>query len=308
MPDPTAVRDLILPAFFGDALALGPHWIYDAEEIARLYPQGVTTYDAPRSAYHSGKLAGDFTHYGDQTLVLLESVSKRGKFDRGGWKEDWLAFWNGSPNSYRDGATRRTLENFAAGLEVPSDSHDLGGASRIAALFALDFETDEAALLAAAAQTRLTHGDPQVIGAAEFFMIATRRVRAGASFREAFREGAGLSSSPPDLESALSTDDWSTERLEEFGLGCDVKSAAPLTIALALEFEHQSFEGLEVNARLGGDSAARGLLLGLLLGAKRGLSIFPQEWQSELRAGAKIEGILARTFLHPTAHATERWL
>ncbi|MEI7928752.1 MAG: ADP-ribosylglycohydrolase family protein, partial [Verrucomicrobiales bacterium] len=67
MPDPTAVRDLILPAFSGDALALGPHWIYDAEEIARLYPQGVSTYDAPRSAYHSGKQAGDFTHYGDQT-------------------------------------------------------------------------------------------------------------------------------------------------------------------------------------------------------------------------------------------------
>ncbi len=294
MPDPAAIRDLILPAFIGDALALGPHWIYDAEEIARLYPQGVTTYDTPRSAYHPGKQAGDFTHYGDQTLVLLESISKRGKFDPDGWKEDWMAFWNGNPNSYRDGATRRTLENFSAGLDVPSDSHDLGGASRIAALFALNLESDEAALLAAAAQTQLTHGDPHVTGAAEFFMIATRRVLAGASFREAFREGAGLSSLPPDLESALATDEWSTERLAEFGLGCDVKSAAPLTIALALKFEHQSFEGLEVNARLGGDSAARGLLLGLLLGAKSGLSIFPQEWQSGLRAGARIETLLTR--------------
>lgn len=294
MPDPASARDLVLPAFIGDALALGPHWIYDAEEIARLYPQGVTTYDTPRSAYHPGKQAGDFTHYGDQTLVLLESISKRGKFDPAGCKEDWMAFWNGNPNSYRDGATRRTLENFSAGLDIPSDSHDLGGASRIAALFALDFESDEAALQAAAAQTRLTHGDPQVAGAAEFFTIATRRVRAGASFREAFREAAGLSSSPPDLESALATDGWSTERLAEFGLGCDGKSAAPLTIALALKFEHQSFEGLEVNARLGGDSAARGLLLGLLLGAKAGLSIFPQEWQSGLRAGARIDALLTR--------------
>ena len=288
-------RDLLYPAFFGDALALGSHWIYDSVEFSKLYPEpeSVMDYEAPRSAYHPGKQAGDFTHYGDQTLVLLESVSKRGKFDPFGWKEDWLAHWDGNPNSYRDGATRRTLENLSAGLGIPSDSHDLGGASRIAALFALDFENDEAALLAAASQTQLTHGDPQVIGAAEFFMIATRRVLAGASFREAFREGAGFSSSPPDLESALATDDWSTERLADFGLGCDVKSAAPLTIALALEFEYQLFEGLEVNARFGGDSAARGLLLGLLFGAKKGLSAFPADWLSGLRAGARIEALLA---------------
>ncbi|MEI7928977.1 MAG: ADP-ribosylglycohydrolase family protein, partial [Verrucomicrobiales bacterium] len=279
--------------FFGDALALGPHWIYDAEEIARLYPQGVTTYDAPRSAYHSGKLAGDFTHYGDQTLVLLESVSKRGKFDRGGWKEDWLAFWNGSPNSYRDGATRRTLENCAAGLEAPSDSHDLGGASRIAALFALDFEDDEAALVAAADQTQLTHDDPLVTGAAEFFMIATRRVQEGLYFPEAFQEAAELSSAAPDLAIGFEASDWETDRIAELGLGCAVGGAALITIALALKFEGSPTEALMENARLAGDSAARGILLGLLLGARHGASVFPADWVSGLRAGSRIEALLA---------------
>lgn len=295
MLDSTAAsRDLILPAFFGDALALGPHWIYDADEIARLYPQGVSTYDAPRSAYHPGKQAGDFTHYGDQTLVLLESISKRGRFDPTGWKQDWMAFWNGKPDSYRDGATRRTLENFSAGLEIPSDSHDLGGASRIAALFALDFEDDEAALLAAADQAQLTHGDPLVTGAAEFFMIATRRVQEGLYFPEAFQEAADLSSAPPDLALGFEASDWETHRLAELGLGCGVEGAALITIALALKFEGSPTEALMENAHLGGDSAARGILLGLLLGARHGLTVFPENWASGLRAGDRIRAILAQ--------------
>ncbi len=294
MPDSAAVRSLILPAFFGDALALGPHWIYDADEIARLYPNGVSSYDVPRSSYHPGKQAGDFTHYGDQTLVLLESITKRGKLDPAGWKEDWMVFWDSNPNSYRDGATRRTLENFSAGLGIPSDSHDLGGASRIAALFALDFEDDDAALLAAADQTQLTHGDPLVTGAAEFFMIATRRVQEGLYFPEAFQEAAELSSASPDLALAFEASDWETDRLKELGLGCSVEGAALITIALALKFERSPTEALMENARLGGDSAARGILLGLLLGARHGISVFPEDWVSGLRAAAPIEALLVQ--------------
>lgn len=297
MPLSTAVsRDLVLPAFVGDALALGSHWIYELPEISSrdLDSQSVMNYVDPRSSYHPGKQSGDFTHYGDQTRVLLESIAERGKFDPEAWKDHWQAYWNRIPTSYRDGATRRTLENFSVKLSRPSDSHDLGGASRIAALFALEFEDDQAALLAAAGQTRLTHGDPHVIGAAEFFMIATRRVLAGAAFREAFQEAASLSSSPPDLDSALASGGWPVPQLAELGLGCEVKGAASLTLALALRFEDLAYKGLEINARLGGDSAARGLLLGLLLAAKHGLAVFPESWRTGLRSGPQIEGLLAQ--------------
>lgn len=64
-------RDLILPSFLADALSLGPHWIYDAEELKNFYPGGLNEYDRPRSSYHAGKSAGDFTHYGDQTLAVI---------------------------------------------------------------------------------------------------------------------------------------------------------------------------------------------------------------------------------------------
>jgi len=68
--------DLVLPSFIGDALSLGPHWIYNPGKIRRLYPDGINAYDKPQTEYHAGKGAGDFTHYGDQTLVLLHSLAQ----------------------------------------------------------------------------------------------------------------------------------------------------------------------------------------------------------------------------------------
>jgi ADP-ribosylglycohydrolase len=285
-------RDLVFPAFFGDALALGAHWIYDDAEIAELFPGGMNHYEAPRSDYHPGKAAGDFTHYGDQTLVLLESIDRHHGFDCDAWRKDWLAFWRDKPTSYLDGATKRTLENAAAGIERPSDSHDLGGASRVAALFSLHFPTDAAAAEAARAQTTVTHGDPRVAAAAEFLALATRKVLTGAGFGEAFAQSVvpGL----PDLAAARQAATGTPDDLENLGLSCDVSKALPLMVALALKYEHDPVESLRENARLGGDSAARGLALGLLMGAKHGLAAFPGDWLDHLNASPRISAALDR--------------
>jgi hypothetical protein len=64
---------ILLTSLAGDALCLGPHWIYDQREIAQKLGQ-ITGYAAPLTSYHPGKQAGDFTHYGDQTLILLRSL------------------------------------------------------------------------------------------------------------------------------------------------------------------------------------------------------------------------------------------
>lgn len=284
-----SARDFILPSFFGDALALGPHWIYDASKIAGLYPGGIRDYDDPRSSYHTGKSAGDFTHLGDQALVLLESLA-----DHGGLLSAWPADWRGwaerireEKSSYFDGATRGTLENLAAGRKQPSDSSDLAGAARIAPLFAV--HGDIAPLVAAArAQTALTHGDPRVIDAAEFFARATFAVGEGAEFAEAFEEAAFFP------YSALPASDWLmvarhasgdlTEHAAALGLGCDIAGAFPITLALALCHEGDPVAALSANAMLGGDSAARGLLLGLLMGARHGADAFPASWTDRLKA------------------------
>jgi ADP-ribosylglycohydrolase len=291
-------RDLVLPSFFGDALALGPHWIYDPAKIAAWYPGGIRAYDAPHSSYHPGKAAGDFTHYGDQMLVLLESLAGAdGSLIN--WPADWQRWAEKARDdrkSYFDGATRSTLENLSAGVAEPSDSSDLGGAARIAPLLA--FHRDPGQLIPLArAETALTHGDPQVIDAAEFFARAAISVAGGAGFEEAFDEAA---SHPYD---ALPAIDWVTlgrdaaagdlaAEAGALGLGCGIGGAFPITLAVAFRHEADPVAALAANGMLGGDSASRGLLLGLLMGARHGVAAFPAEWRGGLRALETIERLL----------------
>ncbi|MDB6079681.1 MAG: hypothetical protein JWO82_3428 [Akkermansiaceae bacterium] len=295
-------RDLILPSFFGDALALGPHWIYDAAEIQRHYPHGIHRYDLPRSSYHPGKRAGDFTHYGDQALLLLKSVARAGtSWNADTWREEWAAWWRSAPLSYRDGATSHTLEHLDQGSVEPSDSSDLGGASRLAPLFLLADQLDAEALVQLArAQTLVTHGDPQVVDAAEFLTRAALLISNGASFEEAFDEAG---SQPYE---ALPAAEWIaaareaaagdlTAEAKKLGIACDIDGALPVALALAFRYENDPVAGLEQNALLGGDSASRGLALGLLLGARKGVIAFPDEWSTGLVAHEAIDQALAVT-------------
>jgi len=292
-------RDFILPSFFGDALALGPHWIYDAAAIAARYPGGIHEYDDPRSSYHPGKSAGDFTHLGDQTLLLLESLADHGG-SLAAWPSDWRAWAQRireDKSCYFDGATRGTLEHLAAGRRQPSDSSDLAGAARIAPLFAV--HEDLSSLVAAArAQTALTHGDPRVVDAAEFFARAAFAVGEGAAFEEAFEEAAFFPyAALPAAEWRMAAVHVAAElaaQAPSLGLGCDIVGAFPITLALALCHEDDPVAALSANAMLGGDSAARGLLLGLLMGARHGAEAFPAAWTAGLKARETIDRALQR--------------
>ncbi len=124
-----------------------------------------------RPTYHPTKDLGELTHYGDQTLVLLKSIAGGTGFDLNRFANRWQKFFK-SYEGYFDGATKATLENFAAGkgpADAGSDSDELAGAARIAPL-AFCYRNDLEKLIAAArAQTALTHNNRTVIESAEFF-------------------------------------------------------------------------------------------------------------------------------------------
>jgi ADP-ribosylglycohydrolase len=297
MPLPL-IPDLILPSLAADALCLGPHWIYDSAEIARLYSTGLTRYDAPHSKYHPGKRAGDFTHYGDQTLALLRSISTRGGFNAEGWKEDWSRFWSQNTVSYRDGATRQTLDHLAHGSSEPSASHDLAGASRIAPILAAHHSDPlNLRITAARAQTALTHGDPRVHDAAELFTRWVDAISQGQTLPAALDTACAAPYTALDAPTVLQTARTLTaaspqEAAASFGLGCNIVEALPLTLCLALHFAGQPRQALVTNALLGGDSAARGLLLGLIMGAAHGQIWLPPAWLEDLHARQEIETLL----------------
>ncbi len=300
--------NIVLFSFIGDALALGPHWIYDQDEIHSKLGR-VASYQAPISNYHPGKAAGDFTHYGDQALILLQSLAADGGFDSGKFAARWRAFWEDPTTaSYRDHATRQTLEHLQAGMppdRAGSDSHDIAGAARIGPLFLLEWENDAALVEAARRETAITHAAPEVVETAEFFGRIVLAVRSGASITDA-------------LETTMVAKDWQalpetwlavarkssasevtdSAALKAHGLTCSTDDAFPGICHLLLRYPSDPAAALIANATAGGDSAARGMLLGLVYGAEFPAAKLPPEWLSGLNARDEITGLIRQVSLN----------
>jgi ADP-ribosylglycohydrolase len=59
---------------------------------------------------------------------------------------------------------------------------------------------------------------------------------------------------------------------------CYVEDSVPAVVYLALKYHDDPEQALIVNTNLGGDNAARGSVLGALLGASCGIERFPRRW------------------------------
>ena len=104
-----------MASFVADALALGVHWVYRASDIDEKYGR-LESMAAPEIAkWHRGKEKGAFTHYGDQSLVLLKSLAQANRFDPELFAQNWQDFFQ-NYSGYMDQATRETLANFSAGM------------------------------------------------------------------------------------------------------------------------------------------------------------------------------------------------
>jgi len=295
----TKAKAMVLASFAADALALGVHWIYNTNVIDKKWGR-VESYIKPeRPTYHPTKDRGEFTHYGDQTLVLLKSISGNSGFDLHTFAADWQVFFK-SYEGYFDGATKTTLKNFAAGnapAEAGSESEDLAGAARIAPLV-YRYRSDLNKLIdSARAQTALTHNNKQVIDSAEFFARLAFKVLNGESPTAAIKltMGEGFDREPYAQWVETGSNSFQTDTRQamlDFGQMCEIGAAFPGVIHLITKYENNLKEGLIENAMAGGDSAGRGLTLGMILGAHLGIDAIEASWLSDLKAYGKIVGLL----------------
>ncbi|MGJ8633507.1 MAG: alpha/beta fold hydrolase [Luteolibacter sp.] len=258
-------------ALVADALSLGPHWVYNQGKLARVYPEGVRIFTDPQSAYHPKRKAGEFTHFGDQMVLLEGSIEKQGGFDAEGWKADWMEGMRGY-DGYVDGATRETLA--AEGL-VASGSDDLSGASRLAPILDLGLSVDDA-VAAARAQTGLTHGDLGVSDAAEFFVRAVYALKEGETLYKAFLfaaeegsyEGLDVAGHLAAVREVLGENFLKVGT--NLGLTCHLSEAFPLTLFFALRDGADFESAMSDNGLAGGDTSARAMLLAVLFAARDG--------------------------------------
>jgi ADP-ribosylglycohydrolase len=293
---------MLLASLAGDSLALGVHWIYNTNVIDRKVGRIEGLLAPIVDSWHPNRTKGQFTHYGDQTLVLLQAIAEKTVFDIDTFARHWQALFR-DYNGYMDSATKATLENFsqdAAPSAAGSASSDLGGAARIAPLVYLYRHDEEALLQSARQQTAMTHNQEQVIDSAAFFAWvthavlnnATRPVAAiesvtGSEFnREPFSQWVeqGLASAATDSRTAI----------KDFGQMCEVEAAFPATIHLIARYEDNLSEALIENCMAGGDSASRGLVAGMVLGAGNGWEQIPPQWLADMAAYDAVKALIAK--------------
>jgi ADP-ribosylglycohydrolase len=291
----TKDQAMLLAAFAADALALAPHWIYDTTKIADEFGRVSGFLKPAEGSYHFGKEQGEFTHYGDQMLVLLESAAASGGFLLDDFAQRWRRLF-ADYRGYVDRATRVTLDNFARGAhpeDAGSTSNDLSGASRIVPLVLCYRDDLDALVRASRMQTQMTHNHPEVVEAAEFFARVLWQVLHGQAPTAAIQGIAGNASTGISLAGwveegqQLSSLD-SVTAISQLGQTCHSPHAFPAVIQLIARHEANLADALIENVMAGGDSAARGILAGAVLGAHLGWDAIPSDWAAGLKHSATI--------------------
>jgi len=292
---------MVLASFSADSLSLGVHWIYNTNVIDKKWGRVEYYLKPERPTYHPSKDLGEFTHYGDQTLALLESVSDRFGFDLNDFAQHWHQFFK-TYDGYFDGATKATLENIAQAKDSTtpgSESNDLAGAARIAPLVYV-YQNDLEQLIASArTQTAFTHNNIHVIDAAEYFARVTRRVLHGelptTALKRVMQEGFNRQPFSQWIEDGLqSATEETRPTIKDFGQMCEIDAAFPCVVHLISKYENDLKTALVENAMAGGDSAERGLIVGAILGAYPGAGAIPERWLSELKAYDHIVSLLMK--------------
>jgi len=285
-------------AFVADALSLGVHWVYNTGVIDKKFGR-VEHYHDPLTSFHKGKKAGDFTHYGDQTLVLLETLDKDKGFDALRFAQSWRDFFS-DYTGYFDKATKATLENMDSEGELTqsaSTSDDLAGASRMAPLVAVYGDNLEQLVRTARSQTAITHGDERVVTSADFFARTVLAILNGKepvpAMEAILNEQFADNEIAPLVHMGLQSKDRDTrETIAEFGQMCSVEVGLPGAVHLVARHGGDFKTAMVENVMAGGDSSARGMLAGMVLSAAHGMDAIPEEWISGLNAGERIRTIL----------------
>ena len=258
------IKAAVLGAFIGDAIALGVHWVYNTGVIDKKFGR-IDGYLDPLTSHHKGKRAGEQTHFGDQMLILMESVAAVQGFDLTDFARRWRQMFE-TYTGYFDSATKDTLQNLSAGKDIfscGSSSDELAGASRIAPLFPVYPDDPEGLVAAAKGQTAFTHNHVDVIAAVEFLARMTAAVLDGAHPLEAVNTVLDSYFKGSDIETlvedGLDSREMDTRQvIADFGQACSTESVLPGVIHLVARYTDDFEKALVENIMAGGDSAARG--------------------------------------------------
>ena len=278
MFDRKKIKQLILTSLISDSYSLGAHWVYDEKQLTNS-DINWEELNNPLSVWHKGKLAGDFTHYGDQTYWLYKFLEDKESFD----ENEYLKYWQvkiASYGGYIDGATRQTLENIKNNI-IPSgsDSSDLSIIGRITPLLLVS-KTKEEFLENVEKFVKLTHNSNKAISASRFFANLLLETLEGNDLNESLEKLKAQSDTHIQAlisRGVASKNEDTFQTIREFGPACDIEEGFSGIVHLLSKYTNLK-DMLINNAKAGGDSSARAMIAAAILMSNQSISQIPQNW------------------------------
>lgn len=264
------LSSMLYGAFYGDAYSLGGHWVYDTQELEDVKFK-LNECNHPISSYHPTKSKGDFTHYGDQMFWLLENLVKEDRFSLIDFGDVWHQNMK-EYTGYVDGASKHTMEKLSSErnyFACGSSSSDLSAVSRIFPLIVKYHDDTDEMQEAIKLHTILTHMNKDLLQAAYFFSEIAIALLHGTSLNKAIDSsykhfGDNILKWTEEAKAAKDLD--TKEAIKQLGQSCSVNGAFASTIYILLKHQDNFLDALKENMLAGGDSAARGMIIGALLG------------------------------------------
>lgn len=280
MFDEKRVKELVLVSLVADAYSLGAHWVYDEKQLENLEVDWNELNDA-KSLWHKGKIAGEFTHYGDQLLWLYEFLKDKNSFD----VKQHTLFWKAKMdiyNGYIDNATKKSLANIENSITPSgSDSTDLSVVGRITPLLLVSKSKDEF-LKNVEEFVKITHNSIEAVTASNFFAKLLWEVLSGKEIEESIlglKDEYNTKIQAYIYSGVASKTDETFDAIRGFGPACDIEGGFQGVIHLLCKYRNFK-EMLVHNSKAGGDSSARAMIASAIFMAQSSsnMTMIPPSW------------------------------
>jgi ADP-ribosylglycohydrolase len=274
------IKDLVTSALVVDSYCLGTHWVYDEQQLVNnsIDWNGL---NAPLAMWHKGKVSGDFTHYGDQTLWLHEFLKDKDSFDEEAFRDFWYKKMK-NYTGYIDGASRNTVSNIEEKISPSgSTSTDLSIVGRIAPLLKVS-KTKEEFLKNVEKFVSITHNSTLAKECADFFAKLLILVLEKNDIKESILKLKNECNEHLKnmIENALNSKEKDTfTAIRDFGPACGINDGFSGVIYLLTKYDNLK-EMLIANSKAGGDTSARAMIATIIFMANNEIGQLPKEWMN----------------------------
>ena len=327
------IKGAFFGAIVADALCLGCHYEYDAKKIYEAYgSKPIEKYMSPGEMmggqthgigwgernYHPGKKAGGTTDYGDYNILVLEYLASISDIPRPFNVTNMIPHWmkrlEKGWGSWICTMTKETYGQVKQGVPV----EHLGGISNAMAIrhaAAHAYYDTEDEVVDVARKSMFTHRDVHALGGGEFFARVTHRVINGETpsnaiesvalemevfFHDKVAQAIAKVKEATDENSALSQEKFADVGSSEpikVGKASPTEGTLPGAVYFILKYENEEDglkKALQANTMVGGDNASRGIAIGMVLGAYKGVNAIPLEWRETLDEWDYCEEMLSK--------------